>query len=190
MILCKARIMLDIVGLCSDGKMHSTFSYFPLSKARRMSIPNIDTDGGDGPHTGTPQASRDLANDHYHYNSSRNDHVNTTSKERESKTTVTETSDPEKPSESQSLIDKIASFLQSKKDWWYIELGACLISAIAMITLIIILHRHNGKPLPKWPLHITIATFVAVCSNVTKATLLMPVVCTFQCFPFSFRAVS
>lgn len=138
-----------------------------------MYMPNSDIDTSDGRHTGTPQALMDPVNDHYSYDFSQKNSVITTGKESEPKPTTTATTKPEK-----SLIEKIAFFYARLKDEWYFELGACLIGAIAMTTLIIVIGRHNGKPLPKWPLHITIATFIAICSTITKITLLVPVVCT------------
>ena len=146
-----------------------------------MSTRNIYTDASDGPHTGTPQASKNQVNDHYRYNGSQNSSVSTTGKESGSKAPITETSESEKPPENRrNFIDNIrSSFLSIKLDCWYVELGACLIGALAMTVLIIVIGRHNGKPLPKWPLHITVGTFIAVCSNITRAMLLVPVVCTF-----------
>lgn len=61
-------------------------------------------------------------------------------------------------------------------DWWLIEPGACLISLLAMLALILVIHHYDGKPIPKWPLPITIGTYIAVCSKVMSAMLLVPVV--------------
>ena len=167
--------MPNTVDLSSDIKLPFSVSSSPLSRVKQTSMPNIDIHASDGRHTETPQALRDPVNDHYRYDFSQNDSVSTTGKESESKATRTGTARPEIPSENRkSLMAKI-------KDEWYVELGACLISAIAMATLIIVIGRHNGKPLPKWPLHITIATFIAICSTITKLTLLVPVVCTSHC---------
>ena len=68
------------------------------------------------------------------------------------------------------------STLKKINDWWLIELGACLISLSAMLALILVIHHYDGKPLPKWPLRITIGTYIAVCSKVMSAMLLVPVV--------------
>ena len=185
----------DIVDWSSDGKMHFSFPDSLLTKFGHMSTPNIDTDTGDGPHTGTPQASGDLIKDPYCYDGPQNNSVSTTGKESESKANLT-TPKSEKTIKKRSTFTNLLSPASSRpshkviNDWWLVELGACLISATAMTALIIVIGRHNGKPLPKWPLHITIATFVAVCSNITKATMLVPVVCTCWSLSFPLRAIS
>ena len=76
--------------------------------------------------------------------------------------------DKERPS-FRSIVERI-------NDWWLVELGACLISLSAMLALILVIHHYDGKPLPKWPLRITIGTYIAVCSKVMSAMLLVPVV--------------
>ena len=45
-----------------------------------------------------------------------------------------------------------------------------------MLALILVIHHYDGKPLPRWPLRITIGTYIAVCSKVMSAMLLVPVV--------------
>ena len=160
------------------------FSDSPLSKGRQMSVPNIGNDASDGRHTETPQVPKDPLNDHSRCKSSQVDSGSSPGKENDCKETVTEMTESEKRK------SRIASFFSSLiKDWWYFELGACLIGAIAMTALIIVIGRHNGKPLPKWPMHITVSTFIAVCSSITRQTLLVPVVCTFRSLSFPFCAV-
>lgn len=157
----------------------------PMSKFRQKSMTNIENHASDGRHTETLQAPRDPVNDYDRFKGAQISSISTTGKESDSKATT----EPEKPSE--NLINKVASFFSSlKEDWWYFELGACLISALAMTVLIIVIGRHNGKPLPKWPMHITVSTFIAVCSNITRQTLLVPVVCAFRSLSFPFCAVS
>ena len=68
------------------------------------------------------------------------------------------------------------SIFKPINDWWLIELGASLISLSAMLALILVVRHYDGKPLPKWPLRITIGTYIAVCSKVMSAMLLVPVV--------------
>ena len=60
-------------------------------------------------------------------------------------------------------------------DWWIVELGACLIAALAMAALAGLLYHCKNQPLPHWPLHIKISTMIAICSNITSAMVLLPV---------------
>ena len=181
--------MSDVRDWPSDGKGGFSISDTSLNN-------NIDTDGSDRPHTESRKASKDPVNGQYRCNGSQNNSVSnsvtTTGKETVFKAILT-TLKSEKTSENEETGSQTGSSRPSHKvinDWWLVELGACLISAIAMIALIIVIRRHDGKPLPKWPLHITIATFVAVCSNIMKATLLVPVVCASRSLSSPFRTVS
>ena len=181
--------MSNILYGMSDGKLPFSLSDSLPGKVAPPSTPNVDMDASDGPHTGILQASRDPAKDHYDYHCSQKTSVSTTGKESESKATQTETTKPEKPSIRRGILtgwlsSSRASHDSVTGDWWLAELGACLVSAMAMTALIIVIGHHNGKPLPKWPLHMTIATFIAICSTITKATLLVPVVCAFRSLSF------
>ena len=62
-------------------------------------------------------------------------------------------------------------------NWWLVELAACMVSLSAMLALVLVIRHYDGKPLPKWPLHITIGTYIAVCSKAMSAMLLVPVMC-------------
>lgn len=68
------------------------------------------------------------------------------------------------------------STVKAINDWWLVELAACMVSFSAMLALVLVIRHYDGKPLPKWPLRITIGTYIAVCSKIMSAMLLVPVI--------------
>ena len=60
-------------------------------------------------------------------------------------------------------------------DWWLWELGALLLSVTALVILIAILRHYQGKPTPRWPLHITIDALISVCSMIFNGAMIVPV---------------
>ena len=60
-------------------------------------------------------------------------------------------------------------------DCWLWELGALLLSIAVFIVLIAILRHYEGKPTPRWPLHITINALISVCSMIVKGAMIVPV---------------
>lgn len=60
-------------------------------------------------------------------------------------------------------------------DWWLWELGALIVSVVALIVLIAILRKYEGKPTPRWSLHITINALISVCSIIFKGTMIVPI---------------
>ena len=70
-----------------------------------------------------------------------------------------------------------ARFIRLKNithDWWLWEIAALAISFAAMLALVVVLRVHEGKPLPHWPVHITINAFISVTSTIMKAAIAVP----------------
>ncbi len=59
-------------------------------------------------------------------------------------------------------------------DWWIKELSALLISLSSLLCIILTLRIYDGRPLPDWPLSITINSMVSIFSTIMGMTLLMP----------------
>ena len=59
-------------------------------------------------------------------------------------------------------------------DWWIKELSALLISLLSLLCIILTLRIYDGRPLPKWPLSITINSMVSIFSTIMGMTLLVP----------------
>ncbi|KAF1992808.1 hypothetical protein P154DRAFT_411915, partial [Amniculicola lignicola CBS 123094] len=56
--------------------------------------------------------------------------------------------------------------------WWW-EIGAILVSLIAMLLIFVILFMMNGKSLASWQLPIQINSLIAVFSTISKSALLL-----------------
>ena len=59
-------------------------------------------------------------------------------------------------------------------DWWIKEIGAMLISILSLLCIVLILRIHEGRPLPDWPLSITINSLVSIFSTIMGMTILVP----------------
>ena len=59
-------------------------------------------------------------------------------------------------------------------DSWIKELSALLISLLSLLCIFVTLRIHDGRPLPSWPLSITINAVVSLFSTVMGMTLLVP----------------
>ena len=99
--------------------------------------------------------------------------------------TATETKDSLVPTAKSSRLSSLKrrftlenrpSFKSTIGDWWLVEIGACVISALAMVALVLVVHYYDGKPLPQWPLHINIGTFISVCSKLMSGMLVISIV--------------
>lgn len=58
---------------------------------------------------------------------------------------------------------------------WLWELLSIAAAALALVAIVIILALHGKRPLPKWPLSITINASIAVFTAIFKACLIMPI---------------
>ena len=60
-------------------------------------------------------------------------------------------------------------------DWWAGELLAILLSIIAFLTIIIMLHKYDNHPLPRLPHQVTLNFLVSTLATIIKSTLLLAV---------------
>lgn len=61
-------------------------------------------------------------------------------------------------------------------DWWGIELISWTVSAASIVAIFALLESHRGKPLPEWPLSITVNSLVSIFATVGQMTMMAPVV--------------
>ena len=61
-------------------------------------------------------------------------------------------------------------------EWWLWEFLGWFISLIAMVALVMILNKYNGRALPEWPRNISLNSVMSLFTTVFKSTLLIPVV--------------
>ncbi|KIW04791.1 uncharacterized protein PV09_03978 [Verruconis gallopava] len=59
-------------------------------------------------------------------------------------------------------------------EWWAMEIASWIFSAICMMTIIIVLWKVDGKPMPKWKLGVSINAFISIFSGFAKSALLLP----------------
>ncbi|KAI1139212.1 hypothetical protein F5Y05DRAFT_341383 [Hypoxylon sp. FL0543] len=59
--------------------------------------------------------------------------------------------------------------------WWLFEIIAWVVSAAALAAIIIILAVTDEKPLPQWPMSITLNSVISCMSTLMKAALIIPV---------------
>ena len=59
--------------------------------------------------------------------------------------------------------------------WWILEIVCVLIGTAALIALIIVLRRYDGKPVKLWPWSITPNSLVAVFTTLIKVMAMLPV---------------
>ncbi|KAI1506627.1 hypothetical protein F5X99DRAFT_11280 [Biscogniauxia marginata] len=69
------------------------------------------------------------------------------------------------------------AFIDTGNDngWWLFEIAAWVASALALVAIIITIAMTDGRPLPQWPMHITLNSFVSFGSTIMKAALIIPV---------------
>lgn len=58
---------------------------------------------------------------------------------------------------------------------WAVEFFWCLVSIVLLAALAMILAIHNGKPLPRWPLGLTLNTVVALLATFCRASFVVAV---------------
>ncbi|OJD31464.1 acid phosphatase protein [Diplodia corticola] len=75
---------------------------------------------------------------------------------------------PRPPPASSGLTDAVNS-------WWLFELLAWIISAIAMAVLVVTLILTDGRPLPHWPMRITLNSFISILATIIKAAMVVPI---------------
>ncbi|KAH8194322.1 hypothetical protein TruAng_011516 [Truncatella angustata] len=55
---------------------------------------------------------------------------------------------------------------------WWAEVGACILMLIALVAGVFTLSRHEGKPLPAWPLKITINALLSIFALILRAAVM------------------
>ncbi|KAK8036952.1 hypothetical protein PG991_001266 [Apiospora marii] len=58
---------------------------------------------------------------------------------------------------------------------WVFEFVACFISTLALAAIIVTLALMDGRPLQRWPMKITLNSFISFMSTIAKAALVIPV---------------
>ena len=56
---------------------------------------------------------------------------------------------------------------------WWVEIGACFLSLVALFTIVATLYPHQDKPLPQWPYHISVNSLIAIYVVILKAMILL-----------------
>ncbi|KAI0435838.1 hypothetical protein F4803DRAFT_276716 [Xylaria telfairii] len=75
------------------------------------------------------------------------------------------------------LRSRKGTFMRARRAWyygWVAESVGCCLAAISLIAIIITLRLHEDKPLPRWPLSISINALIAVFGVLLKAGLTVP----------------
>ncbi|PGH04099.1 hypothetical protein AJ79_07199 [Helicocarpus griseus UAMH5409] len=60
-------------------------------------------------------------------------------------------------------------------DWWFWEIGACVLSFLAIGATIAVLAAYSGDKVPELPEHISLNAIISVLANVAKASILVAV---------------
>ena len=68
---------------------------------------------------------------------------------------------------------KIRPFKSPIFKHWRLELGACSLFLIILVAIIATLYPHQGKPLPKWPYHLSVNTVLSIYVVILKSTILL-----------------
>ncbi|KAL5414682.1 hypothetical protein PMIN04_008912 [Paraphaeosphaeria minitans] len=58
---------------------------------------------------------------------------------------------------------------------WMIEIISWLLSAACMAGIIVMLLVYKGRPIPRWPLSLTLNAYISVLAKISSAALLLPV---------------
>jgi hypothetical protein len=65
--------------------------------------------------------------------------------------------------------------VESSVSWWMFEAVAWILSAVTLAVIIITVAMTDGKPLPTWPMNVTLNSFVSFMSTLMKAAATVPV---------------
>ena len=80
--------------------------------------------------------------------------------------------DNKKPSKHGRATDR---WSRHATDFWLWELCATVTSLLSLVAIVLILRLHEGRPLPAWPLSITINSLISIFSTIMRWTLLVPI---------------
>lgn len=79
------------------------------------------------------------------------------------------------PTTHKPAYDAIGHRLASWADQWAFEIINCVLALCCLVSIVVILTIHRNRPLPQWPLNISINSLVSVFTAIIKASLLVPV---------------
>ncbi|OTB08529.1 hypothetical protein M426DRAFT_7841 [Hypoxylon sp. CI-4A] len=84
------------------------------------------------------------------------------------------TASPPKRSPSLPPRDPVFPSREDNNGWWLFEIIAWVVSAAALGVIIVVIALTDEKPLPQWPMNITLNSFVSFMSTLMKAALIIP----------------
>jgi DMSO reductase anchor subunit len=58
---------------------------------------------------------------------------------------------------------------------WLVEIVSWILSALCMVGIIVVLCIYQQRPLPKWPLGITLNAYISLLAKIGSAAILFPV---------------
>ncbi|KKZ64651.1 hypothetical protein EMCG_09433 [[Emmonsia] crescens] len=66
-------------------------------------------------------------------------------------------------------------YLRLVLDWWLWEIGACVISLLALAAAITVLATYSGAMVPQLPKYLTLNTIISILTNIVKVSVLVAV---------------
>jgi len=61
-------------------------------------------------------------------------------------------------------------------DWWGMELACWFLAALSLIGIVIALESHKNRPLPEWPLGITLNSLISILATMGQMAMMNPIV--------------
>lgn len=77
-----------------------------------------------------------------------------------------------RPSTTGERHNKTRSWTQSVSEWAY-EIVWCLVSIVLLMALVIVLSVHNQRPLPEFPLGLTLNTITAILATASRSVAML-----------------
>jgi hypothetical protein len=68
-----------------------------------------------------------------------------------------------------------SKFVRLNLDWWLMEILSLTLSLAAFTAIVVVLQIFDHHPLPNWPYHITLNTFLALFTAIANAGFMLPV---------------
>jgi hypothetical protein len=72
-------------------------------------------------------------------------------------------------------MDSRSWFSKKASEMWLTEVLSCTLSLLCSASIIIVLYKCDGKPLPNWPHSITLNSLMALPTTLAKAGLVVPI---------------
>ena len=80
-----------------------------------------------------------------------------------------------RPSTTGDSRERIWQHPRQLADQWTWDILSCVVALLCVVSIVIILTIHRGRPLPQWPRMISINSLIAVFTALMKAALIFPV---------------